>query len=292
MITTKDEARSRAALLRRFLEGAPTVADGHRWGPEMRGRAQAELDELQSYLTAEPHAPLPEPGDIIDAWPDSKLGGEPDGNPSGGAHRAPASGPCASSSTAIAAHLTYPFVRDWLMSRAEALYEQAAGEDEIDASFTKHGAWHLRQAAGMLGLDLAAPAPHGVDAGPPAEPVATTPFADIEARRCYVEDIETSTGLRTRVIVPLGGIEHSLTREDALWLYHDLGFAVAESMGPKLHKVPQPASTLPKSGPTCDWCGGSRRMPRYEDGVRRGTNPCLKCSGGPTESVDESEVEP
>ena len=41
---------------------------------------------------------------------------------------------------------------------------------------------------------------------------------------------------------------------------------------------------------TCDWCGGSRQMPRYEDGVRRGTNPCLKCSGGPTEPVDESEV--
>ena len=50
------------------------------------------------------------------------------------------------------------------------------------------------------------------------------------------------------------------------------------------------ASPLPKSGPTCDWCGGSRQMPRYEDGVRRGTNPCLKCSGGPTEPVDESEV--
>lgn len=68
---------------------------------------------------------------------------------------------------------------------------------------------------------------------PLTEPVTSAPFADIEAQRCRVEDIQTGTGLRTRVVVPLGGIEHSLSREDALWLYHDLGLAVAESMGPR-----------------------------------------------------------
>jgi hypothetical protein len=73
MIISKDEAQQRIALLRRYLGGAVTTIGGKRWGPEMRGRAEDEIKGLESFLNAKPNEPLPQPGDEIDAWPDSKL---------------------------------------------------------------------------------------------------------------------------------------------------------------------------------------------------------------------------
>lgn len=53
-------------------------------------------------------------------------------------------------------------------------------------------------------------------------------------------------GQRVRVVVPLGGVEHYMPTEDAMWLHHFLGVAVAEAMAAGRPAPEPPAAPLPE----------------------------------------------